>query len=574
MGRFTLFSDTVLEQTRNIISAEEKTNPAVIFAEISCFNDEHAANINSNAGVRGYEIPIGVHSTLREDHILNLSDLTVSVNGDSIVLRSKKLNKIVIPRLSSAYNYSRSELSIFRFLCDLQYQGIKWNYNLDLKALLPGLNFYPRVEYKNCIIFPATWLLNSEDIFEICNNNDFKKVADKLNLKRQFALTEGDNQLVFDRDDPASVQLLIKVIKGKNAAIIQEVFIDSSSAVINEDGRPFAGQFTVSITNNEVTYPQHILEPFYKKKKRVKRIYLPGDEWVYLKLYCHPASSNTILTRSIKNVTEGLKKRGILKNWYFIRYNDTDHHLRVRVQINPDDANEVLKHFEKKIRLDFEKGIVNNLLIDTYKREIERYGESSMELVEKVFQFSSELVINILKNISRSETVYSELHFAIISVDAILGVFYPQNSSRINLLKRIHQSMKHEFEDSKQVKFQLDSKYRECAPFINSMAINHAPIAEIAGKKELNAFLKSLRLLHANIPELSAEKTGKLVADLIHMHLNRLFNEKQRMQEFIIYYLLCKYYTSLEARKDKAPVTLTPASDSFRINHIYEAVLK
>jgi lantibiotic biosynthesis protein len=58
------------------------------------------------------------------------------------------------------------------------------------------------------------------------------------------------------------------------------------------------------------------------------------------------------------------------------------------------------------------------------------------------------------------------------------------------------------------------------------------------------------------------------------MHLNRLFNEMQRKHEFIIYYLLYKYYLSLEARKEKEPVLFPQASEHLRINDLDEAVFK
>ncbi|CAN5115497.1 hypothetical protein BH09BAC6_BH09BAC6_07640 [soil metagenome] len=577
LGRFTLFSEKVLEATRHMAATEENYNDHVLFAEISCFNDEHAANINSGAGIRSYEIPIGVHSTLNRDNIINLTDLTVSVVDNNIVLRSKKLKRIIIPRLSSAFNYSRSELSIFRFLCDLQYQGLKWNYNLDLKTLLPGLSYYPRVEYKNCILFPATWMLDNEEIAELCGGNDiqsnFQRLKEDLKLPMHFALTEGDNQLLFDRDDPESAALLISVVKNKHSAILQEFFPCQSASVKNKAGQPFIGQFTASVFANDVTYPQNTLEPFHKKN-RIKRIYLPGDEWVYFKLYCHPATSNKFLAENIKSLVARLKRKNILKSWYFIRYNDPDHHLRIRVQIKKNDATEVLKYFDKKIRHHVEKGSINNLLLDTYKREIERYGEQTIEYVEKIFQLSSELVISYLKNITSAPTAYSELHLAIISVDAILKIVFPQNATRINFLKCIHESMKHEFEDSKQVKFQLDNKYREYSFFINSMGVNKEPIIGIAGKKEFTAFLKALTVLKSNTGCMPAEKFTRLIADLIHMHLNRVFNEKQRKHEFIIYYLLYKYYLSLAARKDNRPLMLSAASKGLSINHINKAVFK
>lgn len=575
LGRFTLFSDRVLEEARYVAAMEEQINKEVIFAEISCFNDQHAANINSSAGIRAYEIPIGVHSTLKRENIIDLSDITVSIINDTIVLRSRKLNKTIIPRLSSAYNYGRSELSVFRFLCDLQHQGLKSNFNLDLKSLLPGLNFYPRVEYRNCILFPATWILRSDEIAEIVQGKDtnfnFQKMSEKIRLQKHFALTEGDNQLIFDRDAAESIALFVTVIKNKSSVILQEAFLDQSAFVKDQSGKPFAGQFAASVYSNDITYQLNGLEPLHRKNNKVKRVYLPGDEWIYLKLYCHSAISNNILTKDIINLVTWLKKQHILKSWYFIRYADPDNHLRVRVQINPNDATEVLKYFEKKIRHQVEKGSVNNLLLDTYKREIERYGENTIEYVEKVFQVSSELVLAYLKKVPDG---YSELQLAIISVNSILEIFFHQNSERIALLKGIHESMKHEFDDSKQVKFQLDNKYREYSFFINNMQVNTSVISVITGKKEFNNYLKTLQLLKLNAAHLTTEKLLKLVADLMHMHLNRLFNEKQRKQEFIIYYLLYKYYISIEARKGKVTLVLPPAPQGHRIDHVNEAVFK
>ncbi len=576
LGRFTLFSEKVLKEVQCITAAEERSNNEVIFAEISCFNDEHAANINSNSGIRAFEIPIGVHSTLASPNIISLSDLAISIIDNNIVLRSKKHNKIVIPRLSSAFNYGRSELSIFMFLCDMQYQGLKFNFNL--RTLLPGISYYPRVEYKNCILFPATWVLNAEEISDIADGSgsadNFFKISEKIRLKRHFALTEGDNQLLFDQSDPGSVALFIKVIKNKAPVVLQEVFLDETTDVCNHEGKPFAGQFIAAVFSREVTYTQSKLGQINRKKNKVKRIYLPGDEWVYLKLYCHPASSNNILVKCVKNIIAGLKKQNKLTSWYFIRYNDPENHLRIRIQTNPDDTATVVRYFEKKIRTYVEKGIINNLLLDTYKREIERYGAETIVFAENAFNASSELVLAYLKNISTGAFDFSELHLALLSADALLEIFFPEYSSRIYLLKNIHENMKHEFDESKQVKMQLDNKYREYSTFINNMKSNQALIVGIAVKKEYASYLKSLGLLKTTAQLFFPGKLMKLAADIIHMHLNRLFNEKQRSHEFIIYYLLYKYYLSVKARKDRELLNFAPASKRPAVDQLNETVFK
>jgi len=579
LGRFTLFNKNIGEEVRHIASDEEKLNEDVIFAEISCFNDEHGANINSNSGIREYEIPIGAHSTLNRNNVIDLSDIMVSVVDEKIILRSKKLNKIIIPRLSSAYNYVRSELSIFRFLCDLQYQELKGNYTFDLKSLLPGLNFYPRVEYKSCIIFPCTWILSGEEIAEIAGDselkNNFEKLSKKIGLKRQFALTEGDNQLIFDRDDADSINTFIKSIKNKRSVILQEVFLDQKSIVKNVAGESFAGQFIATVFSNETTYHQSVFTTLNSKKNKVKRIYLPGDEWVYFKLYCHPAISNSLLTKNINAIIHQLKKQNKLKGWYFVRYADLEHHLRIRIQTRHENVTEIVQYFERKMRAYVEDGSLNNLILDTYKRELERYGFDKIEFVEKIFQASSELVVNYLKNISKDAQVgLSELHLALVSVDALLNIFFRENTGKIYVVKSLHEGMKHEFEDSKQVKFQLDTKYREYSLFINNLQTNRNAVIELAGKREFNVFEKELTELKVNFVWNLQNDLPKLLGDLVHMHLNRLFNEKQRKHEFIIYYLLYKYYQSLEARREKGLLSVTSTPKRFSVNNVKEAVFK
>ena len=562
LGRFTQFNNQILTESQAIDLQESKINKDVLFVEVSCFIDDHAANINTNGGIRQYEIPIGVQSVLKKSHVINLSDIIISVINNKVILRSKKLNKIIIPRLSSAYNYARSDLSIYRFLCDLQYQGLKANYGIDLKSLLPGLNFYPRVEYKNSILFPATWVLKEDEIIDL--KKELEKTCDKnilyekLNLKRRFALTEGDNQLYFDCEDNESVKMFMQVISNKSAVTLQEAFIDTSESVKNADNQPLCGQFIASVINNSVTYNYLLTEPLPQKQK-TKRTYLPGDEWIYFKLYSHPSVSNNILIKNINKIIAGLRKQKILKCWYYIRYIDTDTHLRVRFRIDKNNIAKVIQYFEKNIRSDFEKGSVNNLLLDTYKREIERYGAYTIEHAEKVFEASSDLVMNFIKKSTKTQSSYSELHLALLTANVVLDVFLTPGAEYIQLLKMIHENMKHEFEDNKSLKFQLDNKYREYSAFINNMNADKNNIIIIAGKKEFMYYIKTLTVLKSKTAAFTAEKLKKMVADILHMHLNRIFTENHRKQEFIIYYLLYKYHLSLQARNIKTssliPVT-------------------
>src|SRR6185436_6296753 len=74
--------------------------------------------------LRGYEIPILGRSGAPIERQIPLGDLTVSVEGDRVILRSRRLGCEVLPRLSNAHNFSEAgHLPVYRFLCQLQDQN-------------------------------------------------------------------------------------------------------------------------------------------------------------------------------------------------------------------------------------------------------------------------------------------------------------------------------------------------------------------------------------------------------------------------------------------------------------------
>ena len=138
----------------------------------------------------------------------------------------------------------------------------------------------------------------------------------------------------------------------------------------------------------------------------------------------------------------------------------------------------------------------------------------------------------------------------------------------------MHEGMKHEFDDSKALKVQLDSKYRQYSSFFNNMTEREPEIVELCGKKEFDTYAKVLKQMKKDIAPDATGKLMKLAADLMHMHLNRLFSDKQRIHEFVIYYLMYKYYQSLQARKEKQSSAFSPAFKGTAVHHLDEVVLK
>jgi hypothetical protein len=87
-----------------------------------------------------------------------------SVKSGKVLLRSRKLDRYIIPRLSNAHNYSLGKLSVYRFLCDLQSQDITTNLGFSWGPLEHEAYFLPRLCYKNIILRPAQWNIGAKQL--------------------------------------------------------------------------------------------------------------------------------------------------------------------------------------------------------------------------------------------------------------------------------------------------------------------------------------------------------------------------------------------------------------------------
>ncbi|XHR94292.1 lantibiotic dehydratase [Mucilaginibacter sp. UC70_90] len=123
LGRFTPVSAQTEALCRELADIEKQANPHVLFFDIAYMAEGYVDNINRRKSIYDYQLSIGNYDTSAAP--LTLNDLYLSLNGEDLILRSKKLNRRMIPRMASAYNHRRSDLPLFRLLSDLQYQGLQ-----------------------------------------------------------------------------------------------------------------------------------------------------------------------------------------------------------------------------------------------------------------------------------------------------------------------------------------------------------------------------------------------------------------------------------------------------------------
>jgi thiopeptide-type bacteriocin biosynthesis protein len=506
-GRFTVGNPSITHAVRDLTRAQEAANPELLFAEILHLSDPHVDNINCREIVRTYELPLTANSTLPKERQIALSDLYVYVAQNKVMLYSRKHNKVVIPTLTSAYNHSLNRLPLFRFLCDLAYQYVDFNLGLDLRQYFPKLNYYPRVTYGPVILALATWILNETQLRTLQDEN-FELLAEKIGLPQWFSLNEADQQIVFNRAAPGDVLFFFACVAQKKMVILREHLPQHDIKQYNAFLLP--------------AEPLSLPPPAKTEAKpKAKRKYIAGSEWLYLKIYTPRIGASRLLLQ-IKPVLRNVQ----IRQWFFIRYEDRAPHIRLRIQAPPAAIGEILLALKDKLEDRVQHQVIREYQVDTYSREIERYAAAGMEKTEAFFWASSELV---LACIARKIPAH---HVALYSTLTMIQAFFPAIDLQITYCLNSYTQFLREFSGD-QVRMQLDKKFRELAPEINTVLAS--------AHTGLGRFKKAVETL-AGSTDLS------YIQSMIHMHLNRVFTDDARQQEMITYYLLYKYLNSKKAR--------------------------
>ncbi len=276
----------------------------------------------------------------------------------------------------------------------------------------------------------------------------------------------------------------------------------------------------------------------------IKRKFILGDEWLYYKIYCGTHVADIVLKETIIPLANKLLKDKIITQWFFIRYSDPDFHLRIRFKLNKIEfLNKVIFKCKEMFLPYVKDNLIYNIQIDTYNRELERYGISTMELSEQIFFYDSELVVKAMSIIKDEQTYFL---FILKSIDSFLNQFNLNELEKLNFYNKNFLEFKSEFKIKKVTKLSLDKKYRNIKTELNNiMSIdNFIPLVNILEERNLRISPLVSKILTERKLENLKVSIPNLLMNYIHMFVNRAFRNKQRFHEMIAYDFLGRYQLS------------------------------
>jgi thiopeptide-type bacteriocin biosynthesis protein len=564
-GRFCHADPQLEAAVRSHLRQEEALDPDAVYAEIVHLPEGRVGNVLSRPVLREFEICYLGRSGAAPDRQLPVDDLLVGVERSRIVLYSQRLRRRVVPRLTNAHGYVNPQLSsVYRFLCHLQGQdgagvpGFSWG---SLDALL----FLPRLRCGRIVLSLARWRLSKDDIEGITKpmgSARFLAVQDlreRRRLPRWVLLQEGDHALPTDLDNPLSVDALVHVLKRASSATLTEMYPSPDElCAVGPEGRfchelnvPFvaAAPADRTATESPAGRARTPVALATSAAPRHDRTFAPGGDWLYVKVYAGGGTLDEVLKTAVCRVVQAALDSGAAQRWFFLRYADPHEHLRLRfggepVALHRDVLPLLYEAFQPFVR----SGRVWKVQLDTYEREIERYGGlEGAAAAEDVFCADSDAVLAILQGLAGDEGLDVRWRLALCGLDGLLSDFGFDLEARRAQAARWREAFQRELGGGA-AKRQLGDRFRVERQRLEMLlwrpeehdslafawrALERRSARWLETARRLNGLAASGRL-HTEVPD--------LVSSYAHMHVNRLIRSAARAHEAVLYDFLHRLY--------------------------------
>ncbi|HZR41764.1 MAG TPA: lantibiotic dehydratase, partial [Ktedonobacteraceae bacterium] len=472
---FGRFFDLLGEPGRNalqsLLTQEETLEPEMLFAELSY---QHARARSSNVairpGLRSYEIAVGTTSSVPAERVIALSDLVAGVHRDRFYLRSLRHHKKVMICQLHMLNIQHAP-TICRFLIEAASDGLPALSRFDW-GHLSSAPFLPRItvtegQQAKLILAPACWNLEATTIHpqgegstQACWFAGLHHWRTQWRVPRYVYLTQADHRLLLDLEHPLMAAELLEALrslKEGQQVMLQEVLPDFEHLWLTDtQGASYFAEIVVPLlrqdalalkrpivhqddeTSSSSTTQIDGKSPCSHVVPQPVRVFSPGSAWNYVKLYCNTAQQEEIIAGPLRDFVRHLREQDLIDRWFFLRYADPEPHLRLRIhtpeneQIQPALA--LLLSWGRMLTT---QGRIQRFSLDTYEREVARYGGiAAIDLLEQIFSLDSDVCSSLVAAHSTHHLTLDPLAIAVCSLDSFFSAWNYDTQHRLHWLQK------------------------------------------------------------------------------------------------------------------------------------------
>lgn len=526
LGRFAdMLGGDAVRALKGVAQREKDVVLDRIWAELVYLpRNSRSANVSIRPAVRSNEIIWGVQPGVPWSQTIPLEELVVGVERNRFYIRWPRKDANVSVCAGHMLNNLRAP-ALIRSLAEISLDGVAsvQGFQWGSATQLP---FLPRIQIGRIVLALAQWRITAEIL---SSPGDWRT---RWKVPRHVYLVESDNRLLLDLEDPSQFKELLGELKRQPALILQEVFPSLEQAWLSGPGGRYFSEFVVPLIRRRRSVASQVSgkssahsrtgQPNSTPVSSQDRLRPPGSDWLFAKLYGDAQTEETLVSGELASFASSVISSGAAKSWHFIRYNDPDPHIRLRFQGKPDAlVRAVWPQLCAWAEGLINRGLCRRFAVDTYERELERYGGASgLVEAETIFATDSRAVAQMLKILKNGALEIDRISLATISIDSLLSSLGIPENEKIAWCRESGIS-----KSSGGIEYR--SRQKTLIEAVHSLAVGAkgTPLEALE-----NIFSARNAEMAASVARLYAlEKAGKLsngvrsiCHSLIHLHCNRL----------------------------------------------------
>lgn len=554
--------DSRLAALSAYLRAEEAMRPDAVFAEVVHLPEAATGNLMVRPVLRDHEIPILGRSGAPEQRQIPVGDLVVSIDRtEQIVVRSLRLGREVIPRMTAPAHATPPALGVHRFLCALQHQGTATDLAFGWGPL-EALAVLPRIQIGRVVLARARWRLLAGALRGLASPGASRfravqQLREELAIPRRVEVGEAERWLPLDLDNALCVEVLARMARTRREVVLREAFpaFDELCAA-GPDGR-FVHELVIPFLRDDRRpgASQPIAPP-----ARIARRFMPGSEWLQTDIHTGLGSADQVITELVAPWVADSLATGAADRWFFLRY--AGHGSQLRVRLHGDPARllgEVFPVLQARAAGFARQGVIWNVALDSYQRETERYGgPAGIEIAEHMFHADSDAVAALLEHLRGDAGEIARWRLTLRGIDLLLDDLGLDRRAKLGVMRHGKAKLARMLQASAALDRQLGAAYRKQRTSIDALldpagdATSELSVALALLHRRSTTLAPWVRELR--LRELAGQLTqpiAELAWSFVHMFTNRMLRSAALAQELVLYDWLGRTYQSAFAREHR-----------------------
>ena len=350
-----------------------------------------SAHVTRAPQVLSTVISVQEHRSISSD-VLTPDDLAVACDGRRMYLAAPERGQRIEAVGMHALNLKEHTPPLVRFLTELSRAQCAQvtQFNWGAATAMP---FLPRLRYGRTVLAPARWRLDTSELPgrdrpQVRWDTALEEWRTRRRMPQRVALAEEDRRLLLDLDQAAHRTLLRQHLDRARLAVLVE----------GPDADAYgwcAGRAHEVVVPLRATRPPAwplLPAPVPARRFSPAQIQTPGVSSLLLAtLYGDRRRQDTVLAQHIPDLLDQLGS----PPWWFIRFRDPDHHLRVRIALPDPGAFAETAHavdtWTNELR---SAGLLSDVRFPTSYREMGRWGSgTAWDAAENVFRADSRALV-------------------------------------------------------------------------------------------------------------------------------------------------------------------------------------